>query len=304
MFGRKSKSSDNTGNGGGDGYGKSLIERPKTEVEIAAEEEAEAEKMSQTAAPLFDHLTELRSRLIISVGVIIVAFIGCFLVSEHLLNYLVMPFSTVAPDESIYFKPLGKFFAQVRVALYGAVFVSFPVLAYQLYRFIAPGLYKREQTALLPFVFAMPVLFAAGAALVYYVMIPFVMRFAVGFEANAGENAPVNYELLTDVGDYLTLVTTLMMAFGLAFQLPVLLTLIASAGLLTSATLRKFRKAAIVGIFAVAAVLTPPDPFSQVILALTVIGLYEVLVFSVGLVEKKAREASKQDLKDEDSISA
>ncbi|MEM1193180.1 MAG: twin-arginine translocase subunit TatC, partial [Pseudomonadota bacterium] len=144
-------------------------------------------------------------------------------------------------------------------------------------------------------------------ALVYYVMIPFVMRFAVGFEATEGANAPTNYELLTDVGDYLTLVMTLIMAFGMAFQLPVLLTLFARAGLLTKAMLKKSRKYAIVGIFAIAAFLTPPDPFSQVVLALTIMALYEVSVVTVGMAEEKVKQARENDLNengDDDPVSA
>lgn len=269
------------------------MDRPKSEDENIDDE------LSGSSAPLLDHLTELRTRLIICVAAIFIAFIGCFFFSNQLLNYVVLPFSEVAPEESIYFGPFGKFFAQIRVSLYAAIMISFPVIAFQVYKFVAPGLYERERKALLPFVLAMPVLFTAGAALVYYVMVPFVMRFAVGFEADAGDGAPVKYELLTDVGHYLSLVTTLMLAFGLTFQLPVLLTLIARAGLLTSALLRKFRKVAIVGIFAIAAFLTPPDPFSQIVLAMTIIGLYEVSIFSVGMAEKKVNMSREGDLGDE-----
>ncbi|MEL6507606.1 MAG: twin-arginine translocase subunit TatC [Pseudomonadota bacterium] len=270
---------------------------------ITGDEVKLQDDLADSAAPLIDHLTELRQRLIISVAALVIAFALAFAVSRPIFNFLVLPFTAAAPEASLYFKPLGFFFTQVRLSIFAAVIIAFPVIAYQIYSFVAPGLYKREQKAILPFLSAMPVLFAAGAALVYYVMIPFVMRFAVGFEATEGANAPTNYELLTDVGDYLTLVMTLIMAFGMAFQLPVLLTLFARAGLLTKAMLKKSRKFAIVGIFAIAAFLTPPDPFSQVVLALTIMALYEVSVFTVGMAEEKVKKSRENDL-DDDAISA
>ncbi len=158
----------------------------------------------------------------------------------------------------------------------------------------APGLYRRERAAALPFLAAMPVLFTAGAALVYFVLMPFVMRFAVGMEQDAGEGSGVSIELLTRVGDYLSLMTTLIMAFGFAFQLPVFLTLLARAGLITSAFLVRNRKVAIVAIFIAAAFLTPPDPFSQLILGGCIIALYEVSVVSVRMAEKKVRESAEE----------
>ena len=258
---------------------------PSDEIELQGEEE----ELAASSAPLLDHLIELRSRLIISAVALVVGFIIAFIFSRDLYNFLVLPFVAEAPNESLYFKPLGFFFTRVRLSLFAGFCLAFPVIAWQIYGFVAPGLYRRERKALLPFVFAMPVLFSVGAAFVYIVMVPFVVRFAVGFEADAGSDAPTNYELLTDVGDYLSLVTTLMLAFGLSFQLPVLLTLIARAGLLGVASLKKYRKVAIVGIFAVAAFLTPPDPFSQIILALTIMALYEVSIFSVTLAERKVK---------------
>jgi sec-independent protein translocase protein TatC len=173
------------------------------------------------------------------------------------------------------------------------VVLASPVLAWQAYRFVAPGLYKRERQAAAPFMIAMPVLFTLGASLVYFVMMPFIMRFAVGFESNAGEGAAANFELLTRVGDYLSLVTTLILAFGFAFQLPVFLTLLARAGVINSAMLVKYRRFAIVLIFIVAAILTPPDPFSQLVLASCILALYEASVISVRMAEQKAKKSEE-----------
>ena len=272
-----------------------MSETAKNEI-VEAEEEDE---VAASSAPLIDHLTELRQRLIISVAAIGVAFVFCFIVSEQIYNFLVIPFVEAVRDVSgkeptLYFAPLEFFFTRVRLAVFAAIVVAFPILAYQAYAFVAPGLYKKEKKAALPFLLAMPVLFSVGASLVYFVMMPFVMRFAVGFEAQAGSGAPADFELLTRVGDYLSLVTTLIMAFGMAFQLPVFLTLLARAGLLGAETLKKNRRIAIVGIFIVAAFLTPPDPFSQVVLGLSILALYEVSVFCVGIAEKKAKAALEE----------
>lgn len=240
-----------------------------------------------SAAPLLDHLTELRTRLIISVVAVAIAFVFCFIFSVPLYEFLVIPFRNAViaagAEPTLYFAPLEFFFTRVKLAMLAAIALAFPVVAYQLYRFVAPGLYRRERAAALPFLLAMPVLFTMGAALVYYVLMPFVMQFAVGMEREAGEGTGVAIELLTRVGDYLSLATTLIMAFGFAFQLPVFLTLLARAGLLDAAFLRRNRKYAIVGIFVVAAFLTPPDPISQLVLGGSILALYELSVFSVML---------------------
>jgi len=259
----------------------------------------EEEELKASAAPLFDHLVELRRRLIVIIGAIAVAFVFCFAVSEQIFNFLIIPFveavgqARAGKDPTLYFAPLEFFFTRVRLSVFAAVVVAFPVIAWQIYRFVAPGLYRRERRAAGPFLLAMPALFLVGASLVYFVMMPFVMRFAVGFEAQSGEGGPANFELLTRVGDYLSLVTTLILAFGFAFQLPVFLTLMARAGLIDSGFLVRNRRVAIVIIFIIAAFLTPPDPFSQIVLGGCILLLYEASVISVRFAEKKARAAAE-----------
>lgn len=265
-----------------------------------SEPPTEEDEVAASAAPLIDHLTELRRRLIVAIAAIAIAFVICFIFSRQIFNLLIIPFveavgqANAGKDPTLYFAPLEFFFTRVRLAVFAAVVVAFPVLAHQAYRFVAPGLYKRERKAAAPFLIAMPILFALGASLVYFVMMPFIMRFAVGFEANAGGEAPANFELLTRVGDYLSLVTTLILAFGFAFQLPVFLTLLARAGVINSTMLVKYRRFAVVLIFIVAAILTPPDPFSQIVLGACILALYEVSVISVRMAEKKVKAASEE----------
>lgn len=274
-------------------------------------------------APLMDHLVELRQRLIICVVALVIGFGICFAFAKQIYLFLLHPFEVAAgllaaqnaaggkhgyfdlilvltgiqkaPSlaghglKLVFTAPLEFFFTQLKVAGFGAVIVTFPVLAWQLYRFVAPGLYAKERRAFLPFLIASPVLFTAGAALVYFVMLPFVLWFSLSQQIFGAGN--ISVELLPKVSDYLTLVTTLLLAFGLCFQLPVVLALLGQAGLVGANMLRKGRRYAILGIFIVAAIVTPPDPISQITLAIPLILLYEVSIWCVWLIERKRIKA-------------
>ena len=274
-------------------------------------------------APLIEHLVELRSRLIVCVAALILGFLACFFFAEPLYKLLTRPYYIAnalmmeahtgkrgpldligamlgliqvplgKPPAFVYTGPLEFFFTKMKLAGFGAVVITFPVLATQLYRFVAPGLYRRERKAFLPFLVAAPVLFFMGAALVYYVMLPFVLLFSLSQQIATPE---VQITLLPKVSDYFDLVTKLLLAFGLCFQLPVVLSLVGLAGLVTAEQLSKYRRWAILGIVVVTALVTPPDPLSQCLLAIPIYGLYEISILCVRLMERRrkrdeAREA-------------
>ena len=252
--------------------------------------------------PLIEHLMELRTRLIWSIAAFFIAFIVCFIFAKHIFNYLVYPYKLavswahldVEKAQLIYTAPQEFFFTQVKVAMFGGLVIAFPIIAAQIYKFVAPGLYKNERQAFLPFLIASPILFLMGGALVYFFFTPMVMWFFLSMQQAPGHDE-VAISLLPKVSEYLSLIMTLVFSFGLVFQLPVITTLLARVGLLTSQWLAEKRKFAIVLAFVVAAVLTPPDPMSQIGLALPTILLYEISIYAARLVE---RQRSKQALEE------
>ncbi|HEY9216454.1 MAG TPA: twin-arginine translocase subunit TatC [Phenylobacterium sp.] len=290
----------------------------------------EDSEIEASRAPLLDHLIELRQRLIVSLVAIALGFALCFAFASQIYIFLLHPFEVAAQLlgaqraagghhnpfdlflvltgfkelpagtgeklQLVFTAPLEFFFTKLKLAGFGAVVISFPVLAWQVYGFVAPGLYKRERRAFLPFLAAAPALFALGASLVYFVILPFVLWFSLTQEVSA-PNLSVSVQLLPKVSDYLTLVTTLLLAFGLCFQLPVVLTLTGLSGLITSQQLAAGRRYAIVLVFIAAAVLTPPDPISQLMLAIPIILLYEVSIWCVRLIElRRKRDEARQDV--------
>lgn len=276
-------------------------------------------ELEASRAPLLEHLTELRTRLIICVAALGLAFVLCFAFAQPIYLVLLEPFAVgarllaaggegghdagpldllmalvglrdVPPAtgrlELIYTAPLEFFFTKLKLAAFGAVMLCFPVLAWQLYRFVAPGLYRRERAAFLPFLVASPLLFALGATLVYYIMLPFILWFSLSQQVT-GDQVTVNP--LYRVSDYLSLVTSLLLAFGLCFQLPVVVSLLGLSGVVSSQALAKGRRYAIVGVVIIAAVVTPPDPISQLMLAVPLVLLYEVSIWCVRLIELRRK---------------
>jgi sec-independent protein translocase protein TatC len=289
-------------------------------VSVNDESEIEASR-----APLLDHLVELRARLITCAGALVLGFLVCFFFSQQIYLALLRPFAMAgdllaeqhaggrhgpfdlllaivglhkftAHSENlklVFTAPLEFFFTKLKLAGFGALVVCFPVIAWQLYRFVAPGLYKRERAAFLPFLIAAPLLFLLGAGLVYFVMLPFVLWFSLSQQI---VSADVQVQLLPKVSDYLDLVTHMLLAFGLCFQLPVVLSLAGMAGLVEASVLAKGRRYAIVGIVVVAAVVTPPDPLSQCLLAIPIYGLYEVSIWCVRLIQVRRKREEAQEL--------
>ncbi|HEX4270177.1 MAG TPA: twin-arginine translocase subunit TatC [Rhizomicrobium sp.] len=245
--------------------------------------------LDATKAPLMEHLLELRRRLIYALVSFSICFGICFAFSSQILQFLERPLAATT-NHLIYTALPEIFFTQIKVAMFGGACLGFPMIAAQLWLFVAPGLYKHEKRAFLPFLMWTPVLFVMGASFVYFVMMPFTIKFFGGYQVAAAKGV-MGIELQAKVSDYLDLVMTLMFAFGLTFQLPVLLSLLGKVGIVSSQALKSMRRYAIVGLFAVAAIFTPPDAISMMSLAVPLVLLYEISIFCVVMIERgRAKE--------------
>jgi sec-independent protein translocase protein TatC len=248
--------------------------------------------ISDKPMPLLDHLMELRRRLMYAMAAFMACFLISFYFSSKIYYFLAEPLAHVLEQQGmptphlIYTQLYEVFFTKIKVAMFGGIFLGFPIIASQIWLFVAPGLYRSEKRALLPFLISSPVLFLMGGALAYYVVFPFAWKFFASFQSmTAGGGVPI--ELMPRVSEYLDLVMKLVFAFGVTFQLPVLLTLLAKVGIVSSKSLARFRRYAYVGMFVIAAILAPPDVITQCSLALPLIALYEISVLAARMVEPK-----------------
>lgn len=253
--------------------------------------------IDETQAPLIEHLVELRTRLVRSVFALALAFGVCLYFADPILGFLVQPLKDAFPDgegQLIFTRLYEVFFVELKVALFAAFCVAFPIIANQLWAFVAPGLYAKEKRAFLPFLFATPILFTAGASLAYFVVMPTAFRWFLGFEGEAGG---LTIEALPAANEYLDLVMRFILAFGISFLLPVLLLLLHKAGIVTRQQLSNARRYVIVAVVALAAIVTPPDPGSQLLLAVPLLLLFEGSLLLMRLTEKTAG-AVAEDPKD------
>jgi sec-independent protein translocase protein TatC len=255
------------------------------------------DEIEASKAPLLEHLIELRQRLIYALMAVGAFFFACFFFANGIFNILTKPCIWAASGDldkckMIYIAPQDYLFAQIKLALFGAVFLAFPVIATQIYKFVAPGLYKNEKQAFLPYLIATPILFFIGACVVYFLVMPMALRFflEMGQAASTGQ---VKIEMLSSVDKYLSLIMTMILGFGICFQLPVVVTLLAKAGVVTTASLQEFRRYAYVGIAAVSAVLSPPDPFSMIAMMLPTWALYEASIYAVKYYVEEKKPADK-----------
>ena len=247
--------------------------------------------IDSSEAPLLDHLIELRRRMLYCVGALLVTFFVAFYFAEHIFAFLVQPLVAAGQERVIYTQLFEAFLVQVKVAFFAAIMLSFPVLANQLWQFVAPGLYKREKRALLPFLLATPVLFIGGASFAYFIAIPTALTFLLQYQGDMGG---IQQDALPSVGNYLSFIMQFLFAFGISFLLPVLLMLLERAGIVTLEQLTSARRYAIVAAFVLAAVLTPPDVVSQFLLAVPLVLLYEIALVGIRITRK--REAAKADV--------